>query len=309
MDPAPTRRATVAGAPVLHGSVSDARHPFEGRTAALATQHGKAAVIAPALAPLGLAVVVAAVDTDAFGTFSGERPRVGDARTAARAKARAALATCADADYAIASEGSFGPHPALPFAAAGAELVLLLDARTGDAWWGEDVTLETTHAHADVRTLEEARAFAARVRFPSHAVVVTVPRCADDRAETGPDIVVGRGLADEAALAAAVERTLARWGVARVASDLRADRNPTRMAAVGRAADDLARRLASACPACARPGWWPVERLAGRPCAWCDAPTALARAARWTCEGCGLDETRTLDAGPAPPDACAACNP
>lgn len=280
---------------------------FAGAVAALATRHGKAAVIAPALAPLGLAVVEAPrVDTDAFGTFTRERPRPGHARDAARAKARAALAAVPDAPYALASEGSFGPHPAAPFAPAGAELVLLLDARAGDEWWGEDVTLETTHAHADVRTVDEARAFAARARFPSHAVVVVAPEGAAD----GSDAVVAKGLADDAALEAAVRAALARWGGARLESDLRAHLNPTRMRAVARAAADLAARLASHCPRCARPGWWRAGRLPGLPCAWCGTPTAVPRAEVWRCAGCALEEARPLgDGAGADPGACPACNP
>lgn len=279
---------------------------FAGAVAALATQHGKAAAIAPALAPLGLTVTVPDVDTDAFGTFTRERPRPGDARAAARAKARAALAAAPHARYGLASEGSFGPHPALPLAAAGAELVLLLDRETGDSWWGEDVTLETTHAHADVRTVDEARAFAARVRFPSHAVVVAAPDAVD---VAGAAAVVAKGIADDAALDAAVRAALARWGAARVESDLRADRNPTRMAAIARAAADLEARLARACPACARPGWRMAGREPGRPCAWCGTPTGLVRAERWTCDGCGHAESRLLDVGPADPGSCPACNP
>ncbi|HET8714282.1 MAG TPA: hypothetical protein VFM16_00550, partial [Holophagaceae bacterium] len=62
------------------------------RRAVLATRHGKGPAFARALSPLGIAVVVTeAVDTDALGNFSGERPRSLSALDTARAKARAAL--------------------------------------------------------------------------------------------------------------------------------------------------------------------------------------------------------------------------
>ncbi|NHB77752.1 hypothetical protein [Rhodobacter calidifons] len=55
---------------------------------ALGTMHGKAAAIAPPLARLGIAVVVPeGLDTDRFGTFTGEVPRAGGMVEAARAKA------------------------------------------------------------------------------------------------------------------------------------------------------------------------------------------------------------------------------
>ena len=44
---------------------------------ALGTMHGKEAVIAPPLAALGVTVVLAEVETDRFGTFSGDVPRAG----------------------------------------------------------------------------------------------------------------------------------------------------------------------------------------------------------------------------------------
>ena len=48
---------------------------LSGRRAVLATMHGKEEVIVPALAPLGLALSVCpGLDTDRFGTFSGEVP-------------------------------------------------------------------------------------------------------------------------------------------------------------------------------------------------------------------------------------------
>ena len=61
--------------------------------AALGTMHGKAAAIAPPLARLGIALVVPdGLDTDRFGTFTNETPRLGTMDDAARAKACAAIA-------------------------------------------------------------------------------------------------------------------------------------------------------------------------------------------------------------------------
>ena len=82
--------------------------------AVLATRHGKGPAFARALSPLGMEVVLAdAVDTDAFGTFSGERPRTLSALDTAQAKARAALGSGSWA-LGLASEGTYGPHPEAP---------------------------------------------------------------------------------------------------------------------------------------------------------------------------------------------------
>ncbi|WP_408014967.1 hypothetical protein, partial [Sandarakinorhabdus rubra] len=68
-------------------------HPYHGQCAALATQHGKDRALAPPLRRrLGLIVEAVAIDTDAFGTFTGTTPRAGTAAEAALAKARAGMA-------------------------------------------------------------------------------------------------------------------------------------------------------------------------------------------------------------------------
>jgi hypothetical protein len=107
-------------------------HPYRGRTALLASMHGKeAALAAPLQEALGLMLIPAAgFDTDRFGTFTGEVERTAPPRETALAKARAALAA-QGGDLAIASEGSFGPHPGIPFLALAAEWVVFIDRARG----------------------------------------------------------------------------------------------------------------------------------------------------------------------------------
>jgi hypothetical protein len=109
---------------------------FTGRTLVLATMHGKESVILPPLeARLGVRGVVApGLNTDQFGTFTGEIPREGSPLEAARRKVLAAL-DATGARLGVASEGSFGPHPAIPFLAADVELLLLVDRTTGWKSW------------------------------------------------------------------------------------------------------------------------------------------------------------------------------
>lgn len=104
-----------------------------GRTAVLATMHHKERVIAPLLGRfLGLKVQVPqGFDSDRFGTFSREIARTGSALEAARAKIAAGFALMPEANVGLASEGSFGPHPELPFVSMGLELVLLVDRDSG----------------------------------------------------------------------------------------------------------------------------------------------------------------------------------
>ena len=68
---------------------------YAGRTAILATMHGKERAVAPALLETpGLTVTVAAgIDTDRLGTFTGEIDRPGDMLETARRKARLGMET------------------------------------------------------------------------------------------------------------------------------------------------------------------------------------------------------------------------
>ena len=70
------------------------RFSLAGKTAALATMHGKERVITPLVeTALGLSVRrPSALDTDQFGSFSREIERTGSQLVAARAKIAAAFA-------------------------------------------------------------------------------------------------------------------------------------------------------------------------------------------------------------------------
>jgi len=277
-----------------------------GRRALIATMHGKERAIGPALEGMGLSwSVPAGLDTDRFGTFTREVGRTGSALDAARAKALAALALDPDADVAVASEGSFGPHPSIPFLPLGRELVLLVDLRTGLELAGRDASADAAYAQAAVSGPGEAADFAARAGFPVHALAVSAAR----GGVPDPAAFLEKGIADADALARAVRAALAATGGAFVETDMRAHVNPTRMAGVGRAAADLARRFAARCPSCARPGWDVAERPTGLPCADCGTPTALPRAEVLRCEGCGRTEERPVPEPAADPGLCPACNP
>ena len=84
---------------------------FRGRSVALLTKHGKAAVIAPVLAELDLTVVHSEdFDTDTLGTFSGEVERTLSPLECARTKAKLAC-KFTGLDIGLGSEGSFGGGP------------------------------------------------------------------------------------------------------------------------------------------------------------------------------------------------------
>lgn len=281
--------------------------PWKGARAVVATMHGKERVIAPLAARfLGLDVRVAeGIDTDAFGTFSREIERIGTPRDAARAKIAAAFRLAPDAKVGIASEGSFGPHPSVPFCALNRELVLLIDRETGLELVGHHAAIDTNFAHAVVTAPAAGLAFAAKAGFPAHGVIVMGVL----EGQPAPHLALFKAITTEADLAAVIDRTVALTGAAHIETDMRAHRNPRRMRAIKRAMIDLVRRERSRCPSCTRPGFAMTGRVHGLPCTWCATPTHLTRAEVWTCEGCGYSEERPVSAQGADPMHCEDCNP
>ena len=273
--------------------------PFSGRPLVLATMHGKETVMAPLLeAGLGVRVVVAeGLNTDAYGTFSGEIERTGTPLDAARQKVAAALDATGHR-LGVASEGSFGPHPALPFLYVDAELVLLVDRETGREWTGEAVSTDTNFGASDVRAWEEIEEFARRARFPDHGLILK---------STGGALV--KGLRDWETLRREADRLLAAHQALTVETDMRAMHNPLRMGVIAEATRKLVAKLQTPCPVCAAPGFALAERLPGLPCDHCGFPTRLPRAERWACGVCGLAEERPAAETYADPRYCDFCNP
>lgn len=179
------------------------------------------------------------------------------------AKARAGLDLAPDADFAVASEGAFGPHPQMPFVPSGLEMVALVERASGKAIIGRELTAKTNFAQVEARFLAEIEAFADRTGRPDHAMIVM-------ESQDGP--IIGKGIMDGRSLSDLALPVVRRRGSVWLEADMRAHLNPTRMEAIARATADLARRLSARCPQCHFPGWIP-RRRAGRPCLWCEGPT------------------------------------
>lgn len=284
------------------------RFSYDNKPAILATMHGKERVIAPLLErDLALHVEPAlGLNTDRFGTFSREIERVGSQLDAARAKIAAAFENSPRVTIGIASEGSFGPHPHIPFLALGRELILLVDRETGLELTGNDASPETNFDHTIVSNVSSAMEFAKRAKFPDHGLIVM--GCIDKQPAPGQALI--KDIADRQGLEAAVSEVVNKFGAAFVETDMRAHRNPTRMSAIERATVDLVRLFRSRCPACAYPGFDVTERMPGLPCAWCGEPTRLIQREILCCRSCGHTEKRSAtDNTTADPVQCEGCNP
>jgi hypothetical protein len=274
---------------------------------AMATMHAKERAVArPFRRWLDAAVTVApGIDTDEFGTFTGDIVRQGTMLDVARAKALAAI-EATGLELGLGSEGSFGPHPSVPFVAGGTELLLCLDRKRGFEIHEMLITDRTNYQSCDCRPGQDITDFLTRVRFPSHAVVVS-PKAPVEAAK------IVKGIARATRLAEAVEEaaSVSRDGHALVVTDMRAHLNPTRMASIRALATRLARRLATPCPGCAAPGFGIADVVRGLPCGWCGEPTRLVIAELFRCAKCGFENQRAVEPQreTADPGQCQYCNP
>ena len=282
--------------------------PYCGREAVLTTKHGKERALArPFRAALGIIVTVPdEIDTDLLGTFTGEVERVGTPREVAIRKARVGM-RASGIPLGLASEGSFGPHPRMPFLiASDHEILAFVDEELGITVVESILTEDTNFSHSSARTMSDLADFMERARFPSHALIV--------RPNDGlkPDVLV-KGITDCDDLNRAVIRCAAASadGMAHVETDMRAHVNPTRQRAIRRVAFRLARRLASPCPACGAPGWGITTTEKGLPCRGCGAPTEWVKHEIFGCARCDCTDARPRSDGrrEAEEGQCPLCNP
>lgn len=277
---------------------------YADRRVALLTQHGKEGVIAPVLEPaLGCQVErVAGYDTDLLGTFTRDIPRAGAQIEAARKKARIGM-ELSRLSLGLASEGSFGPDPFAGMFSWNVEFLIFIDDERDLEVVGV-AQGKANFSHLLAADWASAEAFARQTGFPEHHLVV--------RPENENDPRICKGIAEWAALEAAFVRALGESANGQVflETDMRAHANPTRMDNIRLAAEELVRKLQSACPACGVPGFWIVERVAGLPCGDCGTPTRETRTEIHGCLKCGHRVTRErTDRQYADPGRCHYCNP
>jgi hypothetical protein len=281
---------------------------FTNRVALLATMHQKERVIAPILEQeLGIKIIVPQdLNTDIFGTFTREVKRRGNQIEAARLKAEKALEITGE-KLAIASEGSFAPHPSVPYLSCNREIVIFLDKKHDLEIIGEDFSTDTNHNYQVVQSVAEALNFAKKVGFPKHGLVVMF----DESPKNNNEII--KGIITEEKLIDSVNFVLnnSLSGKVHLETDMRAMYNPTRMQNIEKATQDLLRKINSCCPNCSTPGFEITQRIKGLPCGLCYTPTLLTRAAIYECKKCGFSQEKLFPNGKEFADAaqCIYCNP
>ncbi len=281
---------------------------FKNRVCILATMHKKEQVmVRPLEAQLQMQVIIPqAFNTDSFGTFSREIKRMGTQLEAARLKAQQVLEVTGES-LAVTSEGSFFPHPILPYCACDRELVLLLDKTNDIEIVGTEISLETNYSHTSVKTVSEALAFAEKAGFPSHGLIVM------ESPKPQKNEMIFKGIVTEEKLINAVTKVMesSPKKTAHVETDMRAMYNPSRMKVIAQATHNLIEKILNTCPNCNWPGFDIIETIPGLTCEICHFPTDLIKSEIYQCKKCNFQQTKDFPNGVkfADPTYCNYCNP
>jgi len=275
---------------------------FHHRVCAVATKHHKERVIAPILSKeLGVHMVSVSLDTDLFGTFTGEISRSLSPLETLRGKCDLAYKN-SGISLIVASEGSFGPHPKLWFVPADEEFIMLKDYDHQIEIVARCMSTETNYSSSEIHNEEELMAFVRKCGFPDHAIIL--------KSLANPASVV-KGIKDENLLLTTYSDMRSHGEMVFAETDMRAMHNPTRMRIIEQACLELIRKIESSCPNCSAPGFDISSFVEGLPCESCGAPTRSALSSHLSCNTCGYFTERKYPLGKEYEDPmyCDFCNP
>lgn len=270
---------------------------------AVATKHGKLSQIAPAFDGLkAWQLELAQIDTDEFGTFSGEVERTLSPRETVIEKAKAG-ARSLGLDYGIASEGTIGMHPHLPFINSDYELMAFVCLSKDVVVVESFLSAHITAYSQDVSHFSDLDEIFRRLDLPNHAANIVV--------ETKLGRQVHKGFTDVNELRKIIENHLADDTQSiRVESDFRAMNSPSRQANIAICAQRLAQRVGAKCPRCSHFGWGRIGYEYGLPCASCGLLNeSVASGERLGCPSCDFVELNELAQEAIDPSRCEFCNP
>lgn len=205
-------------------------------------------------------------------------------------------------DLGIASEGSFGPHPLIPFSAANEEYIILIDLKNSLEVVAKVLSPETNYDQLQITTEEELNRFASNAGFPSHGVILKFEL--ENRITFLKDLLSWNDLSSE------FRRMINAGGKVWAETDMRAMRNPLRQRIIKQVAEKLLKKIRSVCPRCSAPGFDIIEGIPGLPCKLCHAPTRSVKTFKYACNSCGYnhlnnEEEKSFE----DPRCCDVCNP
>lgn len=246
------------------------------------------------------------VDTDRYGTFSGDVEREGSQEEVLVRKAKEAAEIFGKEHIYLSSEGAFYPSPRIPFVNENTEMLFLYDPLRNVEIKAVYVTLNVKFLQEDIQLSIPEQALK-KFGFPQEGIILK------GFTESNQCVIVRKNFESIAQLEEEfqMERVVhphLKW---RLESDMRAHMNSVRRMAILNCAEHLIQKMKSLCPQCSHPGFSVTKNEYGLPCSWCGTPTDLLKKEIFSCSKCGYSNEINFPRGieSADPGNCYHCNP
>lgn len=262
---------------------------YQDKEILLTTLHEKSKAISyPFSKILGANVLEVRCNTDSLGTFSGEIKRKDSALKTAESKARLGMQQL-QSSIGLANEGSFGPHPFIPFISSDTEIIIFIDDNLEIKIHETLIDPRNNFAQESFSSIDKIGQFLKKINFPSHGVIVKANQWDQDKS-------IFKGIVNKADLERAFKLAKNQSTDSKVwlESDMRAHVNPTRMRVIRKLAIKLALRIKNSCPSCDLPGFGKVISVIGLPCEYCGLETESIKEHIIGCVGCKYTENRLV---------------
>lgn len=242
------------------------------------------------------------LETDQFGSFSGEIKREQNALETARIKCKYTLDKY-HGDICIASEGSFGPHPTYFFSPCDDEIMILIDRRYDLEIACRHLSTSTNFNSATIDSFEKLEEFAKNAGFPKHALIL--------RSDKYDQKNSFKGICSWKHLHECYRRMTERHNSVFVETDMRAMHNPLRMQVIRELSRKLVQKMNALCPSCKFPGFDITDSIPGLPCKRCGLPTKSPIRHVLSCQKCNHNNHLEFpnDKRSEDPMFCDFCNP
>ena len=277
---------------------------FDQRTLLIVTKHQKEKIITPLFKKaFNITCKVSSdFDTDLLGTFTGEIERTDNPYSTLRNKCLQGM-KAENSDLAVASEGSFGPHPQLYFAPADHEIAIFIDLKNNIEIAASETSMKTNFNGRLVKSFNDLLSFAEECNFPSHAIIL--------RKDQQCKAPIFKGITTIESLNKAYEFLIQKYNSVFAETDMRAMYNPSRMLVIEKVFKNLIKKIKSCCPQCKTIGFDIMEVKKGLPCMNCGFKTKSVLAYNYQCKKCNYLEERRHPNGIffEDPMYCDICNP
>jgi hypothetical protein len=290
--------------PKAHDQMSRSGISFFGKSIVLASKHQKLELIKPVFDELiACELFEAEIDTDQLGTFTGEITRTAPPRETAILKARLGM-EATSTPIGIASEGSIGSDPLIPFIHSDIEHMVLVDDVNdiviSEVYRSLDITAATITA-APGANIDD---FLRKADFPNHGLIV--------RPNDKQFAKAIKGITELKHLTESINSISEHSpdGLVVIESDFRAHFSPSRQKNIQHLAKLLALRVTQCCPECDCPGWGRVGYEKGLKCSDCGLfNPEVIRQEILGCVKCEYQEAGEILESSLSPARCDFCNP